>query len=239
MRGMVLGIIALASWCHVALPADAQLLIDRLWIDLTPDGPGREDILLGNESTERYYVTLTASEVIDPGTENERRMEIADPEALGLLISPTRVILDPGVTRAVRIVSIANPPAKDRVYRVSIVPQVTDVDAPPPVAGETGVQIRLLMAYDVLVVARPADATATVAKTPKDGGYVLRNSGNTSVLLTDGQVCPAGRTANCTKLADARLHAGGEMHIDSDIPNADILYRRRILAKGDGEPVKY
>jgi P pilus assembly chaperone PapD len=225
----------------VLFPAasSAQLVIDRLWVDLGADGAGREDITLGNESRDRYFVTLKVSEIVNPGTPDERREEIADPESLGLLVSPTRLILEPGATRAVRVVSINDPPEKDRIYRLMITPQISDVDAPAAAEGEHGVNIRILMAYDVLIVARPADPEPRIARVATDGGFALRNQGNTSVLLTDGKVCPPNESSSCKPLQDARLYAGGELRIDTDVRNADISYRQRILAKGDSRTTDY
>ncbi len=226
----------------VLFPAgsSAQLVIDRLWVDLGADGSGREDIMVGNESSDRYFVTLKISEIVNPGAPNERREEIADPETLGLLVSPTRLILEPGATRAIRVVSIADPPMQDRIYRLMISPQVNDVDEKPAAAdGEHGVSIRVLMAYDVLVVARPANAQPAITKVATDEGFLLRNQGNTSVLLTDGKVCLTDESSSCRPLQDARLYAGGELRIETDVSNGSVSYRQRLLAKGDSKAVDF
>jgi P pilus assembly chaperone PapD len=174
-----------------ATPSAAQLVVDRMWVDMRPDSAGREDLVLRNESTDRYYVSLVASEVLGAGTETEQRIEVADPEALGLLISPTRLILDPGASRAVRVVNIGQATAADRIYRLRITPQVTDVDAEAALPeGETGVNIRVLMAYDVLIVARPAEARPQIVTVAEPGAILLRNDGNTNTLLLNGEICP-------------------------------------------------
>ncbi len=216
----------------------AQLVVDRLWVDLASDGVGREDIVLANESDERYYITLTPSEIFNAGTADEKREIIANPEDLGLLISPSRLILEPGATRAVRIVSIADPPQHDRVYRLRVSPQVSDVDAPEVSAGETGVNIKVLVGYDILIVARPADPQAQIAKKSVEGRTLLVNTGNTSALLTDGKACTSDGS-KCAPISDARLYAGGELLIETDIVNPKVEYRRRVLAKGESDVVTY
>lgn len=238
----------LAAACAFATPSSAQLVVDRMWVDMRPDSAGREDLVLRNEGGERYYVSLVASEILGAGTEGEQRVEVADPEALGLLISPTRLILEPGASRAVRIVNIGQSGASDRVYRLRITPQVTDVDADVDVpTGETGVSIRVLMAYDILVVSRPADARPNVVTLTEPGAVLLRNDGNTNVLLLNGELCPRGArpagedqgVSPCVTLDDHRLYAAETWRIETDIVDPVLRFKSRTLVRDEDSTVEF
>jgi P pilus assembly chaperone PapD len=227
-----------------ATPSAAQLVVDRMWVDMRPDSAGREDLVLRNESADRYYVSLVASEILGAGTEAEQRVEIADPEALGLLISPTRLILEPGASRAVRIVNIGEVGAADRVYRLRITPQVTDVDAGTDVSeGETGVSIRVLMAYDILVVSRPAEARPQIVSLSEPGAVLLRNEGNTNTLLLNGEVCPrdarSGDQGACRTLDDHRLYVGETWKIETDISDPVLRFKSRTMVRDEDSIVEF
>lgn len=240
MGARIASLALLFSAIVFAPTSSAQLIVDRLWVDLAADSAGREDVVVGNESSDRYYVTLSVAEILNPGTEAETRRAIANPEELGLLVSPSRIILEPGATRAVRIVSIAEPPERDRVYRLMISPQVTDIDAPGTRAeDEVGVNIKILMAYDILIVSRPNNPAPQITKKVVDGAIVLANSGNSNALLTDGKICASGQNGACTSIEDARLYAGAELRIPTDVKDPKVEYRRRTLARGESLVVNY
>ena len=167
------------------------MAIDRLWVDLDSNKVARSDLVIRNEGKDRYYVTVTPSEVVDPGGPNENRVEIANPEKLGLLVTPSRIIIDPGQMRAIRIVSLNAGLTKDRVYRVNITPQIGDLSASSTGGEDHGVAIKMLTAFDALVTVRPADATEQLTATRQGGALVLANAGNSNILLLDGKICPA------------------------------------------------
>lgn len=188
---------ALAVGGFFALPtaANAQLAIDRLWVDMDSSGVARSDFVVRNESKDKYYVTITTTEVVAPGTAEEKRVSIANPEELGLLVTPNRVILEPGQLRAFRIVSLNKNIASDRVYRVNVTPQIGSVSVQNANAENRGLAIKVLAAFDVLVTVRPKDNQPTLS-VQRDGEFLtLSNPGNSNLLLLDGAVCPVAGTA--------------------------------------------
>ncbi|MFC3307626.1 hypothetical protein [Blastomonas aquatica] len=101
-------------------------------------------MVIRNDSEDRYYVTVSVAEVIEPGMETEHRVSLADPEEAGLLVTPNRMVLDPGALRSVRLVSLNNDLTKDRIYRVLIAPQVGEIKVDPDADVETGIAIKML-----------------------------------------------------------------------------------------------
>lgn len=197
----------------VAWPASAHLSIDKLWVEFEEGDRERNDLIIRNDSEDRYYVSIAVSEVLQPGTENETRVTEVDPERLGLLVTPNKLVLEPGAIRSIRLVSLNSGLTSDRVYRVLISPQVGAIKAASGVDEARGIAIKMLAAYDVLVVDRPTQRSSDIIAERDAGALTLRNQGNTNVLLAGGSVCPASvgnapDEGRCRAIAARRLYAG-------------------------------
>lgn len=174
-----------------AAPASAQLAIDRLWVDMGAGNVPRSDLVVRNESKDKYYITVATSEIVDPGTAAEERKPGSNPEELGLLVTPGRMILEPGQMRAIRIVSLNKGLERDRVYRVNVTPQIGEVSATSEATESRGLALKLLAAFDVLVTVRP-EKDSSVLAVYRDGNFLeMASTGNSNVLLLDGRICPA------------------------------------------------
>ncbi len=214
-------------------PASAQLAVDRLWVDFEPGAPNRADVVIRNESADRYYITVAPSEVVEPGTAGEKRVETSDPDQLGILVTPNRMIVEPGGMRSIRIVSLNTKLKTDRVYRIKVTPQIGDLQTNDPAAGDRGLSIKLLAAYDLLVTVRPdgGKADLVAARTPTQ--LVIRNQGNSNALLYDGMSCAADQPADkdkCAKVGSKRLYPGNEWTIPLNNQNAKIKFKERTIA---------
>lgn len=183
-------------------PAAAALTLSQVIVDLTPGKPSRDDIEAWNDSRERMYVVAEVSRIIAPGLPSEKRIQEPDPEKLGLLVTPTRMILEPGQRRIVRVAAIIPPGDSERVYRVTIKP-VSGGAA----GGPTG--LKILLGYDVLVIVRPAQMHPSVLAERTGKSIKLSNRGNTNLELFDGSQCDA-QGAHCSELPAKRLYAGAE-----------------------------
>lgn len=184
----------------LSAPAHAQLVLSEVIVDFQPGKPPRSDIEAWNDSKERMYISAEASEILSPGLPGERRVHDPDPEKLGLLVTPARMILEPGEHKLVRIAAIAAAGTKDRVYRVMI----------KPVAGGVAAQesaLKILVGYDVLVMVRPAAPQPDVKATRTGKTITFHNGGNTNAELTDGRQCDAAGK-QCKELASKRLYEG-------------------------------
>jgi P pilus assembly chaperone PapD len=183
-------------------PACAQIAVSNLIIDLLPGKDSKQDVEVWNNSSDRAYVGIEAAEVLNPGTAAEARRTDPDPEALGILVSPTRMILDPGQRKLARIAEIAPPGDRERVYRVTIKPVAGQI-----AADQSG--LKILVGYDVLVLVRPAQPRASIAATRLGETVTFHNDGNVSVELVGGRECDvSGKT--CSDLPAKRLYAGAQ-----------------------------
>jgi P pilus assembly chaperone PapD len=199
-----------AALALVLLPADlllplsaahGELVLSELVVELQPGEHSRADVEIWNNGEERSFVAVEPREVLGAGTSSESSRKDPDPEKLGILVSPARLVLEPGQRRLLRIASIA-PTNGERVYRVTVKPVVG-----PLASAESG--LKVLVGYDVLVLVRPADPRPHVTASRSGNQLTLRNDGNVSVELVDGKACDAS-AKSCSDLPGGRLYAGAE-----------------------------
>ena len=208
-----------------ASQASAGLMLSKVIIDLGPDSAPRDDIELWNDGTERLYVVAEPSEIIDPGLPTEQRKPSGDPAVTGLLVTPQKLILEPGEHKLVRIAAVTERPARDRVYRVTIKPV-----AGPVTADQSA--LKLFVGYDALVLLRPSDPRFDLSATHKGKQITIRNTGNTNVELAEGQQCDtAGQ--NCVELPANRLYPGAEWTIS--VPHDTPVSYHTFSGRGHGE----
>jgi P pilus assembly chaperone PapD len=200
MRRVALGaMIALA-----ATPASAELVLSQLVVELGAGKEPRSDIEIWNNDKEQAFVVVQPSEIVGAGTAAEQRVSERNPETLGLLVSPARLILEPGQHKLLRVATIGALPVRERVYRITVKPTVGDITA-----NRSG--LKLLIGYDLLVLVRPAAASPRLVASHAGGQLVIRNEGASSVELAGGKSC-RGKT-DCTVLGGKRLYAGAEWRV--------------------------
>lgn len=216
-----------AIGCATA-PASAELIINQMVVDLTASSR-TADILVFNNGTERSYVAIEPKEVLNPGTPDEKRVSSPDPRVLGLMLSSTRLILEPGQKRLIRVAATSIPADRERVYRVTVKPVTGNV------ASEAS-GLKLLVGYEMLVMVKPAKGAPVAVEAQRSGNELtLVNRGNSSVELLDGKQCPTG-AAVCSFLPSKRLYAGARW---SQAVSVGGRIEYRALADGKIHLLKY
>lgn len=197
--------LALLACLPVSFPAKAEMILSHVIVDLTPGQPPRDDIEVHNTGPDRLYVVAEPAEILDPGTRFQRRVTNPDPAVSGLLVSPQKMVLEPGQRKLIRVASVDPRSDHDRIYRVTV----------KPVAGELSARstaVKVFVGYDVLVIRRPQSIAASVVAERLGSTIRLRNQGNTAVELFDGQQCdPAGE--RCAALPATRLYSGATFDV--------------------------
>jgi P pilus assembly chaperone PapD len=186
-----------------ALPpssVQAQMVLSTIIIDFEPGKPPRKDVEIRNPGNDPLYIDVTPFRVIDPGGPDERREEMENPRAFGLLVTPKKLIVAPGTRKLVRFVITQPPGETDRIYRVRIAPV-----SGPIIAEETA--IKVLVGYETLVIVRPLVLNPKIVAQRKGNILTVSNEGNTNVLLGEGKNCDAaGET--CETIPGKRLYPG-------------------------------
>lgn len=206
----------------LAPAAHAQLALSQLVVDLQQQSQDRADIDISNNGHDRLYVAVEPREILGAGTAHETATTSPDPENLGLLVSPERLILEPGQHRLLRIASIAPPGDRERVYRVTVKPVIGAI-----VPDSSG--LKILVGYDLLVLVRPPTVEPRVTGTRSGDTLTLHNAGNVSVQLVDGKQCAAS-VGKCDALPDARLYVGEDKTVRV-APNVPASYRLEVRGK--------
>jgi P pilus assembly chaperone PapD len=195
-----------------AAPVHAELVLSELIVELHPGTHAREDVEVWNDSPDRAFVAVQPRQILDPALPSQSAREDPDPEKLGILVSPARMILEPGQRKLIRVAALPASPDRERVYRVTV----------KPVAGRVQSDasgLKILLGYDVLVLVRPAVAAANVVAVRNGRSLTFDNRGNVSVEIVDGRQC-AARATQCAPLPGKRLYAGAAwtVQLQSDLP---------------------
>lgn len=199
---LVLAGVLFATALFVPDGARAQIALEQAIVDFQADDPRREDVEISNSGDETLYVAVTPRLVKNPGEENEERVEIRNPRELGLLASPRKMILEAGQRSLLRLSLLGRPTEEDRIFRVNVAPRYNEFET-----DQTGV--RVVIAYNMLVIARPPDAKAELVGQRTGNTLTLRNEGNSNALLLEGEQCaPSG--GDCQNLPTRRMYAGNE-----------------------------
>jgi P pilus assembly chaperone PapD len=211
--------IVLAALIAVLLPsaARAELVLSELIVELQPGKQVRGDVEVWNNAPERAYVAIEPREIINPSLASQHDRREPDPEKLGLLVSPSRMILEPGARKIVRLATLLPPGDRERVYRVTVRPLVGGIDS-----GDSG--LKILVGYDLLVLVRPSQPLANVTAVRSGRKLTFGNGGNVSVELTAGRQCDPSH-ARCTDLPGKRLYPGASWTVElgSDGPAEYVL----------------
>lgn len=201
--------------------AGAELLVSQLVVELAPGERSRSDVEVLNSGPERIFVSVEPREILEPGTASESARSDPDPERLGLLVGPARMILEPGQRKLLRVASIASS-TRERVYRVTVKPVVGTLSS-------EGSGLKLLVGYDMLVIVRPPEPKPHVSGTRDNGRLILSNDGNVSVELDDGRACDSAMK-NCQSLPGGRLYAGARKTIEVS-PDRHVAYKLKAGSK--------
>jgi len=196
----------------LASPARADLVLSELVVELQPSKHGREDVEVWNNAPDRTFVAVEPREILDAGSPTQRNHKDADPAKLGLLVGPSRMILEPGQRKLLRIANVAGDSNRERVYRVTVKPVVGAIQS-----EDSG--LKLLVGYDVLVLVRPAQPLPNVSAKRNGRTLTFSNSGNVSVEVIEGRQCSADH-GKCTELPGKRLYPGASWSVEltSDLP---------------------
>ena len=204
--------LGLAALAWLAPPAvQAQITIDRSVIEFSPDEP-MQDIELRNDGDFKIYLDLKIAEILDPHTASPTRVELEDPRAAPMLVSPRQVLVLPGQRKRVRVIMREAATDVDRVFRLAIKPYTGKVELGAALPGETSTGIKVLLGYDVLLLSRPAELAPKLRVERTDATLTLENLGNTNVLLRRITQCEADG-GDCEELQPNRLYAGERLEL--------------------------
>lgn len=175
--------------------------LSRMIVDFKPDEAYHQDLQVFNQGKNNLYVNVDVVEVQNPGSEQEKRVATKDLKTLTLVATPKKLIIPGSSQKNVRLVNLVEAGKTDRIYRVSFSPAVGKLKA--KTSG-----IKILIAYQALVIVRPNQPVADVVAERKGKRIIFRNTGNTNVILQNGMQCDPKDKSQCKQLETRRLYAG-------------------------------
>lgn len=185
----------------LAPATQAGILLDKSIVEFKADEPPRQDVVVINDSeTENAYVQVEVLEVVNPGTEQEERRKITNPDEMQFIASPAKLVIPPSGRKQVRLVNLAGPSGQEKVYRVNFTPVLPPLEEP-------GSKIRVVVAYQVLALILPNEPTDDLVAKREGNTLSLENQGNSYVLVSAGRQCDT-KGENCQDLPSKRLYAG-------------------------------
>lgn len=199
--------------------AHAGMYIDKSIVAFRSGEQLRQDIIVTNPDDTPAFIEVEVLQVLNPGTAEETRTEVKNPEEIGLVASPRRLMVPPGGQRVVRLVSLNGFQDKEQVFRVNFTPVAGDVESDT-------MAVMILIAYQVLVFVDPANVKIDLAASRQGQQLQLENKGNVNVQIYQGLQCPLGieladagdeetaKANGCVELPNHRLYPGNRISVD-------------------------
>lgn len=153
----------------------------------TVEQGARTDVRVHSQSAEPQFVRVQLKEIVDPGTPDEREVDLAGGARAPLVASPAKFALAAGGNRLVRLVALADV-EKERVLRAYFegVPPDVEPGEEDLTSSSAGLQLNLI--WGVLVHLLPKDGVVDMQLE----GNVLRNTGTLRLGLTGASECSGG-----------------------------------------------
>lgn len=212
--------------------AHAEMSLDRSILTFDAGGAPRQDVEITNTGSDNLYLETEILRVRNPGTNEETRERVLDPDAIDLLVTPARMIVPPGARRLLRVANLGEPDPVDRIYRINVRPVTGDLEADTTA-------VKVVIAYQLLVIVRPERPQPDLEWERSGREITFRNHGNSNILLFNGRQCPdaAGRD-DCVEITAARrLYAGNawtlELPLDAAVEFTTAIGSRNVRQRFD------
>ncbi|SEA34322.1 fimbrial biogenesis chaperone [Microbulbifer marinus] len=204
----------------LAQPTLAAMSLDKIIVYLDDAPNSREDIVVTNPDEETLYLQTEIYRVDNPGLPDEKRVRVVDPKEYKLLVSPSKAVLASGERKRFRLMSLERNLEREKVYRVTFKPVVGDIKT-------DRTALKILVAYQALVFVQPQGGNYQLALSNDDGAWILKNTGNVNVEVSNLQHC---RSENdCRPIEGAgRLYAGTSRVLAPEISGGFL----KLLARG-------
>jgi len=207
-------IAALCLAFFLASVASADMSVDKMVVNFFPGKDKSQDIVVSNNGNEVLYVQVTPEKVTDSALPSEKRELVRNPIEAGLLVSPRRIVLQPGDSQVVRLVRM-RPFKEETVFRVDLKPVTGELQA-----EQTGVKI--MVGYNLIVFVAPQEMTTDLVATRDGKSLALENRGNVNIDFRRIFQCESGEILaealtdddRCMTLSTPRLYPGRQAIVE-------------------------
>ena len=193
------------SFILFSVTGTAQITVSKSILEFNA-GNLIQDVDVVNSADHKIFLKMSVAQILRPESEEPERVELTDPKTAPVLVSPTQLMVLPGQRKRLRVILRKPPQDKDDVYRLSLKPFIGEVNVENSGGGKASA-LKVLLGYDLLLLARPENAAADLQVTRTDKSLTFENHGNTNVLLRRMVQCDAAEE-NCENLTPNRIYAG-------------------------------
>lgn len=212
-----------------ALPAQAQISVDKIIIVAKKNERPIYNLNITNEGKEPYYIGVVVEKVENPGEDDESRVSTND-----ILISPKHFSINPTSQRTIRLI-VKNPaPEKEGIYRIKFLPEaISSSEDVNPRGKKTSLTV--IFSVGVLVLVEPKDSYLNLHWERAGNKVRFSNEGTTNILFEEIKHCD--QNDKCSDIVASRLYPGNVWNFN--VPSANkILFRREVLGSFTAEELK-
>jgi len=150
-----------------------------------------QDLKISNTGTTIQYVKIVPTLVVVEKNK-VKQIKIKDPEKMGLLITPSKLVLPPKQSKYVRVVLTRPAGAVERDYIIDVTPVIGRIIY-PKIAGNNSkhsqVAMKIIIAYGVMTIVNPKVPHLNIVVKRNKKTITVKNSGNEGVVLRAAKQC--------------------------------------------------
>jgi P pilus assembly chaperone PapD len=188
--------------------------LSAMVLEFNAQNPRRVETTATNNGPEPLYLEVRTFLVRNSGLPDEERVPITDPRQGGLLATPTRLVLAPGASQAIRFMLLEPLGEVERVYRAEVVPVMKE-------ATSNVTAVRIVVAYGTLMLARPLVERPALEVQRTGTKLTARNSGNMMVEVRSVTQCVGDPP--CREVKGNRVYVGQTWSVDLPLDAPVVL----------------
>jgi len=210
----------------VAAPAQANLTVHPMRLPVHDGRAGQ--IRVYSQTSKVQYVQTRVLRLDQPGTPEEREVEVSPGNQDGVVVTPGKFVLASGGNRLVRVISLESVRQESpyRVYFEGVPPPREDSTEEEPENPTANVGVSLI--WGALVHVIPAQPVPDM----RIDGNELHNIGNVRLGVTHIQACTAPK--HCTEhTLERSLYPGARMALPFDpVQQVQLIVSYRLSYQG-------
>ena len=192
--------------------AQAQITVSKSVLEFS-SGNLIQDVEIQNSADYKIFLNMSVAHILDPADISPTRVELTDPRTSPVLVSPKQLLIPPGQRKRLRVILRQPPTDIDSIYRLTIKPFIGDVEISNDDSGGKASALKVLLGYDLLLVARPENAQAELDVERTEQYLRFANKGNTNILIRRMIQCDRSGE-DCVNLQPNRLYAGETYEVE-------------------------
>lgn len=198
--------IFLIFYCASLQAADI-LTASHAQLDFTAQGDKSKFLTIRNAGNNIAYVTIDITRLEQPGTRKAKVIRNKNPKKLGLLVTPTKLILKPQKSKKIRLINLTNGNDHDVFFRIS----ASGVKPPQKLEERKtgiGLEVNAGIGTATLVIVRPESLKPKLSVKQIGTKLLFTNTGNTTIEIRDISQCIAKK--ECKTMGAILLYPGTE-----------------------------